>query len=432
MKILVVDDDRFNLRVARDIITANVDHAGVLICDKPETVMELLATENIGVVLLDIVMPGLNGIDLLRQIRRREEYRDIQILMFTGLADQDSLRECFEAGANDFIAKPINPTVLVARTRAAIKVRRYILQLKETLQRIDEQYTDLQDMTRKLQETQFSLFQTEKLASLGQIAAGVAHEINNPLGFVSSNLEILERYLGKVRESLNVYQNLGRQLADPRVPRAVLAGMQQKIAEQQEQNKLGLILDDLEPLIGETREGVDRVAKIVQSLRNFARDGKEDEFARHDLNQIVEEALLIMQNEIKYIAHVHRKLGENLEIECDRVKIGQVLVNILSNAVQAIKNQRRDTLGNITVETGLDGDNIICRIVDDGTGIREEHKSRIFDPFFTTKPVGEGTGLGLSIAYGLVKKHGGDLWMDSEWGRGTLFTIRLPRSGATA
>ena len=208
--------------------------------------------------------------------------------------------------------------------------------------------------------------------------------------------------------------------------------MQEEIGEQEEQNKLGIIVDDLEPLIGETREGVDRVAKIVQSLRNFARDGKEDEFARHDLNQIVEEALLIMQNEIKYIAHVHRKLGENLEIECDRVKIGQVLVNILSNAVQAIKNQRRDTLGNITVETGLDGDNIICRIADDGTGIRDEHKSRIFDPFFTTKPVGEGTGLGLSIAYGLVKKHGGDLWMDSEGGRGTLFTIRLPRSGATA
>ena len=206
MKILVVDDDNFNLRVAQDIILANVANDGVMICNKPETVMELLTRHKIGVILLDILMPEINGIDLLRKIRAQEEYQDIQILMLTGMSDQNSLRECFESGANDFINKPINPDVLIARTRAAIKMRQYILKLKEMIQRVDEQYNDLQAVTQKLQETQFSLFQTEKLASLGEIAAGVAHEINNPLGFVASNLETLERYLIKLQEGIYSYR----------------------------------------------------------------------------------------------------------------------------------------------------------------------------------------------------------------------------------
>lgn len=428
MKILVVDDDNFNLRVAQDIILANVANDGVMICNKPETVMELLTRHKIGVILLDILMPEINGIDLLRQIRSREEYRDIQILMLTGMSDQNSLRDCFESGANDFINKPINPDVLIARTRAAIKMRQYILQLKEMLQRVDEQYNDLQAVTQRLQETQFSLFQTEKLASLGEIAAGVAHEINNPLGFVASNLETLERYLNKLQEGMHSYRELGVQLEDPRVSRTILTEMHRNIVEQEKRQKMENVLSDLGPLLAETRDGIGRVARIVQSLRNFARDGKEEEIGLHDLNQIAEEALLILQNEIKYVAGVSKLMGDLPQVECDRVKIAQVLVNILSNAAHAIKSLERNTMGNIVVETWAEGNFVFCRISDDGPGIRDENMNRIFDPFFTTKPIGTGTGLGLSIAYGLVKKHGGDLWAESEWDQGAAFTIKLPRT----
>jgi len=428
MKILIVDDDKFNLTLARDIIEANVENGGILVCNTPNIVPDILAKESVGVILLDIVMPGINGIDLLKYIRGQNEFNDIQIIMFTGISDEESLRVCFENGANDFINKPINQTELIARVRAAIKVRQYILELKETSHKMSEQYNDLQAMTRKLQETQSSLIQTEKLASLGEIAAGVAHEINNPIGFVSSNLETLEKYLVKIRQVLVEYKALGNQVIDETILRSALVDVQRNIVEFEQHNKLEVMLDDFGPLVKETREGVDRVAKIVQSLRNFARTGREDEMALNDLNQIVEESLLIMQNEIKYVAYVNKKLGELPRVKCDKSQIAQVFVNILSNAAQAIKSLNRETMGNIGVETYVEGDFAICRISDDGPGIKEEYIGRIFDPFFTTKPVGSGTGLGLSIAYGLVKKHGGDFQVESEWGKGAAFTVKLPGS----
>ena len=426
MKILIVDDDKFILAVARDIIAANVPNDGVLVCSTPENVPEILKEQNIGVVLLDIIMPGYNGIDLLKFIRGRDEFKDVQIIMFTGIKDEDSMQQCFDSGANDFINKPINPTELIARTRAAIKMRQYILQLKEMLHKIDEQYNELQLMTQKLQQAQFSLFQTEKLASLGEIAAGVAHEINNPLGFVNSNLETLERYLIKIRDIITQYREMGSQVSDYSISRTALIHSWQMVSELEQHQKLTLILNDIGPLLVETQEGIGRVAKIVQSLRNFAWTGREDETTVNDMSQIVEEALLIMQNEIKYIAYVKKEFHETSKIECDKGQIAQVFVNILNNASQAIKSLERDRMGLIEIQTLEQDGFVVCRISDDGPGIRAENLSRIFDPFFTTKPVGSGTGLGLSIAYGLIKKHGGDLQVESEWGKGATFIVKLP------
>ena len=198
------------------------------------------------------------------------------------------------------------------------------------------------------------------------------------------------------------------------------------VSELEQHQKLTLILNDIGPLLVETQEGIGRVAKIVQSLRNFARTGREDETTINDMSQIVEEALLIMQNEIKYIAYVKKEFHETSKIECDKGQIAQVFVNILNNASQAIKSLERDRMGLIEIQTLEQDGFVVCRISDDGPGIRAENLSRIFDPFFTTKPVGSGTGLGLSIAYGLIKKHGGDLQVESEWGKGATFIVKLP------
>ena len=405
MKILVVDDEKFNLVIAKDLLASLVETQEIILCSAPETVMTILAEQSVGVVLLDIIMPKLDGIAVLKQIRQHEIYNDIQIVMFTGVSDQESFRLCFENGANDYINKPINPTEFTVRMQAAIKARKNLLKLKQA---------------------QDYLIHAEKLTSLGELAAGVAHEINNPIGFVSSNLETLNKYLIRIRDNITEYRNLGQKITDPAVSREELIEIQRQIAADEAHGKIDRILADLAPLVEESRDGVERVSKIVKSLRNFARSGQEDEVLPNDLNQIVDDALMILKNEIKYVANVEKELKPLLMVACDKGQIAQVLVNILHNAVQAIQEQKRNEMGTIWINTYMDGDFAACRITDNGPGIRPEHVNRIFDPFFTTKEVGSGSGLGLSIAYGIVKKFSGDLSVENGRYGGASFRIALP------
>lgn len=426
MKLLIVDDEKFNLVMAKDIIQNHFENQDIILCQSPENVMEMLEQHNIDIILLDIMMPKIDGINLLKEIRHRNEYKDIQIIMFTGVADKESFRICFENGANDFISKPINIIEFTARMRAAINSRENILMLRNMFSKTAEQYNELQEANRVLRSVQEQLIQQEKLASLGEMAAGVAHEINNPIGFVSSNLETMEKYLAKIKVMLSHYKKFSILVADEAISRQQLLYEKQVLEEIEKKQKLNMVLEDLDPMIAESKDGVDRVAKIVRSLRNFARTDLEDEMVMNDLNQVIEEALLIVRNEVKYVANVEKKLAELPNVFCDKGQIGQVLVNIFANAAQAIKSQKRNSMGLIKVETYTEDPYIICRISDDGPGIPAENIGRIFDPFFTTKEVGSGTGLGLSIAYGIIKKHGGDLLVESEVGKGASFMFKIP------
>ena len=405
MKILVVDDDKFNLMIAKDLLEDQLEHSGILLCRNPLEVMDLLATEEIGVVLLDIVMPHLDGISLLQQIRSRPQYDDLQIIMFSAVTDHDSFQRCFESGANDYVSKPINPPEFIARMRAALKIRNNVKNLKAT---------------------QAYLAQTEKLVSIGELAAGVAHEINNPLGFVGSNLGTITRYLQAIQQYIGDCWELGRQIGDLQVPREELIARQQQVDALAKKLNLEYVLSDLTPIIEESREGVTRIEKIVRSLRNFARSSSDEEILPNSMEQILDEALQILQNEIKYVARVEKACQPAALVACDKGQLVQVLVNVLHNAAQAIKSQAREHLGVIRVEVFNEAAFTVCRISDDGPGIRPEHLRRVFDPFFTTKDVGSGTGLGLSIAYGIVKKFGGEMQVASEWGAGASFSVKLP------
>ena len=405
MKILVVDDTQINLMIAKELLEFQVDNAGVLLCRDPEEVMGILATEDVGIILLDIIMPKLDGITLLKMIRDKEEYKDIQIIMFTGVWDKESFRLCFEQGANDYINKPIEETEFVVRMKAAAKARQNLMELRKT---------------------QAYLIRTEKLISLGELAAGVAHEINNPIGFVGSNLETMGKYLGKVGTIITEYHKLGQLIQNSEITRDQLGLALQQIAETEKKNKLDHILSDFTPIIAESRDGITRVAEIVQSLRNFARIDQNSEMKPVYVSQIVEEALLIMNNEIKYNASVEKNLRLDLEIECNQGEIVQVLINILHNAAQAIKEQHKDEMGTIRIDTYQEGEYAVCRISDNGPGIQPEHLKRIFDPFFTTKAVGKGTGLGLSISFGIIAKLAGELLVESVWGTGATFFVKLP------
>jgi two-component system NtrC family sensor kinase len=264
------------------------------------------------------------------------------------------------------------------------------------------------DEVRKNREKDGMLLHQEKLASIGQLAAGVAHEINNPMGFIMSNLNTL----GKYTLSLQKYFQL---LDEKKVMNA-----QPDLLEARKKLDIDYILEDLAPLLAESTEGADRVRRIVLDLKDFARPD-EDKMIDADLNQLVQSTVNIVRNELKYVAQLDLQLGELPHLLCHAQQINQVISNLLVNAAHAIEHQ-----GVITVRTWQEDRSVVMTIADTGKGIPPELRSRIFDPFFTTKDVGKGTGLGLSISYDIVKKHGGEITFESEVGQGTTFTVKLP------
>jgi two-component system NtrC family sensor kinase len=430
MNILVVDDEKFNLRIAQELIETNIADSHIFLCSLPEEVIPKLEENNIDIVLLDIIMPRITGIDILKSIRGKEEHNDIQIIMFTGITDKESFKLCFENGANDYINKPIDFTEFVARMNASVKARKNIITLKEMNYTITTQYKKLQAITQKLKDTQFNLIQKEKLAALGEIAAGIAHEINNPMGFIASNLDTMNQYLKKIRNLILLYRNFVQLTNNEDINHEDILREKAVIADIERKQKIDFILDDLTTVILESSDGVDRVTKIVQSLRNLAKTGTENEMAYNDLSQIAEEALLIVKHETQFVADINKQIESPLYLSCNKGEIGQVILNILLNAIHAVKSQNREFLGEIAIKAYSLDESVICKISDNGSGIQKEHLNRIFDPFFTTKDVGSGVGLGLSVAYDIVvKKHGGELIVDSELGKGTSFTIKLPTNG---
>ncbi|MFA6850031.1 MAG: ATP-binding protein [Selenomonadaceae bacterium] len=430
MNILVVDDEKFNLIMAQDLIKENIIDSQIFLCNSPEKVIQKLEEYNIDIILLDIIMPNISGIDLLKSIRTQKKYDDIQIIMFTGIKDKTSFKLCFENGANDYINKPIDFTEFVARIKASVKTRKNILSLIEMNATITAQYKKLHAVTQELKETQFNLMQKEKLASLGEIAAGITHEINNPIGFISSNLAIMIGYNQKIRELIFLYRKFLQLAADKTTTQKKLMQEKAMIDDLERKQKIDFVLDDLTAIISESSEGADRITTIVQSLQTLAKTGTENEMAYNDLNQIVEEGLLIVKSETQNVAKINKQMEDQLYLLCNKGQIGQVILNILLNAIYAIKNLNSNIPGEITIKTYSFEDSVICQISDTGSGIKDEHLSRIFDPFFTTKDVGHGVGLGLSVAYDIVKKHGGEFYVTSAIDKGTSFTIKLPVNGS--
>jgi two-component system NtrC family sensor kinase len=265
----------------------------------------------------------------------------------------------------------------------------------------------------RLQEAHDQLLQAEKMASIGQLAAGIAHEINNPVGFVNSNMGSLRTYVATLCRVIGAYeQALRAQGASP--------GLVAHFAEVREQAELDYVQEDVTELIKESMDGLQRVKDIVQALKDFSHVDKS-EWQVADLHAGLDSTLIIVANEIKYKANVEKHYGKIPEIACLASQLNQVFMNLLVNAAHAIKER-----GVITIRSGVDGDTVWVAIGDSGCGIAPENLNRIFEPFFTTKPVGSGTGLGLSLSYGIVKKHGGRIDVASIPGAGTTFTVRLP------
>jgi PAS domain S-box-containing protein len=280
----------------------------------------------------------------------------------------------------------------------------------------------IRDVTKR-KKIEFRLLQSEKMASIGQLSAGVAHEINNPTGYVSSNLKTMSEYFDGLMGVLSRYHRLlagVRNLAEKTEAQGELSQLLAEIELLEREIDMDYILKDTPALIRESLEGTERIKEIVRSLKNFAHPG-EDRLIYSDINGNIDSTLNIVWNELKYKATVTRDYGELPEVQCYPQQLKQVFMNMLVNAAQAIK-----TKGGITIRTRSAGGNAEISISDTGAGIPKENICRIFDPFFTTKEVGKGTGLGLNVAYNIVKKHHGTIDVTSKVGEGTTFTIRLP------
>jgi two-component system NtrC family sensor kinase len=275
-------------------------------------------------------------------------------------------------------------------------------------------------LIQKLEEAHNQLLQSEKLASIGQLAAGVAHEINNPIGFVNSNLGSLKNYVDQLMSLIDDLATTTEPLlaANPEIRKSVDA-LKRKA-------DLDFLREDIGALITESIDGTTRVRQIVQDLRDFSRTG-EIAMEWVDLHAGLESTLNVVSNEIKYKAEIVRDYGTLPRVECRPSQINQVFMNLLVNAAQAIPQK-----GRITLKSGCADDKVWISVSDTGSGIPPEILARIFDPFFTTKPVGKGTGLGLSVSYGIIEKHGGKIEVASQPGEGTTFTVWLPTRQAAA
>ncbi|WP_370241895.1 ATP-binding protein [Marisediminitalea sp.] len=326
------------------------------------------------------------------------------------------------------LAKTFNLLVknLETEYQSRLEAENELTQLNQSLeekiarrtQALSEKNELLEQSNKELKETQQQLFQAEKMASVGQLAAGVAHEINNPVGFVSSNLNTLTDYLSMFQILMTLVKKLQPD-ADIEAQKALITEIHQFYA----QHDFDFISEDVTPLIEESVEGLARVSEIVKGLKVFSRIDS-DEKQWFDLNHCLNTTLTMVNNKLKYICKVEKQFADLPRVYFNVGKLTQVFTNLLINAGQAIEATGKQ--GVITVHTYLQGKQVIVDITDTGCGISEENLEKLFNPFFTTKPEGQGTGLGLSITYGIIQEHGGSIEVTSKEGEGSRFIITLP------
>jgi signal transduction histidine kinase len=393
MHVLIADDDSVSRRLLQSYlqkwgyeVTAAKDGAEA---------WGLFKGGSFPMIITDWMMPNLDGPGLLRLIRSAERPGYVYAMLVTAKSEKEDLVEGMEAGADDFLTKPFDRDELRVRLRAGERIIR---------------------LEQNVREARVALIQTEKLASLGRLAAGVAHEINNPLSFVVNNLSLLRRDVFGAMRLVDKYREGSDRLAQAE------PGLAAEAVRLEEEIGLPFLRDNLPRLFESSAEGLRRVSAIVQNLRDFARLDEAD-VKEVDLNAALRSTVEALGHEsYKKALRVEAALEELPPVTCHAGKINQTFLNILLNAIQASERE-----GRIDVRTRPDGETaVIIEIEDHGSGIRPEDLPHIFEPFYTTKSVGAGTGLGLSVSYGVVRDQGGKIEVESVVGRGSLFRIRLP------
>ncbi len=421
-RVLVIDDSATYRQSLSDELRE--DGCEVTQVTSGDEGLKRLAELDYDCVMVDMVMPGMDGIAFCKELstRRSDAQTPIVVLMLSAYENKENVARALEAGADDFVGKSTEMSVLRARLRALLR-RKFLLEQNERIIeefRVREMETlrakaekeaaearaalaegleranrDLEEANRKLRETQVHLIQSEKMASLGQLVAGIAHEINNPLSFALSNVFSIQNWLAAVLAEAD-----GCLAGDARAR-----------------------LEKARARIVDTGQGLERVRELVVKLRTFSRLD-EGEFKRIDVREAIESVLLFLRHKTADRIDVVRDFAADNDLGCYAGQLNQVIMNVIANAVDAIPET-----GTLTVRTGLAEDgSFLIAVRDSGCGIPPENLERIFDPFFTTKAVGQGTGLGLAISYKIVQAHQGRIEIDSAVGSGTEVRVLIPRT----
>ncbi|MBP0017303.1 MAG: hybrid sensor histidine kinase/response regulator [Cyanobacteria bacterium SBLK] len=450
--ILVIDDTPANLQVLMGLLSER----GYEVCPMPSGTLALQGIhldDYPDLILLDIQMPDLNGYEVCQKLKADERTREIPIIFISALDDLFDKVKAFEAGGIDYIAKPFQAEEVFLRVRTHLTLSRLqkklksktedqarqirekniiledtVEQLESTNHKLEIANQELKLNLEQLQSTQLQLVQNEKMATLGQLVAGVAHEINNPVVFIDGNIHHALEYVRDLISLVELYQE---QVGDPN----------DKIRNYTEAIDLDFLIEDLPKTITSMKEGADRIRNISYSLRTFSR-GDSDRPIKFNIHEGIDSTLLILKHRLKDNGvrpeiEIVKKYGDLPEIACFPGKLNQVFMNLLSNAIdaldEALNNPSHCQPQQIIVKTEISAEKeqATIWIEDNGMGMSEEVKNKVFDRLFTTKEVGKGTGLGLAIAREIIEeKHGGQIWLESEAGQGTKFAIALPLSSS--
>jgi len=401
-RILVVDDELFIRESIADYLEENdypVDAA-----ESGEKALEYIEKNDYALIITDLSMPGMGGMELIK--KTNELCPLVPKIIVSGKGAMGDAVEAIRHGAYDYMIKPVESfEKLLISVQRALERRRLTLNNIRYQKELEEANKLLQEKIKELEETQAQLIQSAKMASLGVLSAGIAHEINNPNAFVYSNLQILRDYV----KNLKSYINSIEEQLDCAGP------------ELRKKFNIDFILQDLDGLISDSIDGSQRIKSIVRDLKEFSSLDRP-ELTLSSLNDGLRSTLNILRNELKKGVKVIEDYGDIPAIKCHFRQLNQVFMNLIMNALQAVPSKG----GEIIIKTCLEENYIIIIIKDNGCGITKDNLSRIFDPFFTTKAVGKGMGLGLSLSYKIIEKHKGKILLESEEGKGTKFTLKIP------
>lgn len=401
IRILIVDDDP----IVRRVLAVGLQKAGyeTMEAESGEQVFDLIAVTSPDLALLDISMEGMSGMEVARRLRAET---DIPFMFITNHDENEFVTDAMQHGAVGYVVKPIDIATIIPAIKIGLARAQEIKQLRSSEVKLSASLNQIQE----------HLIQTDKLASIGQLAAGVAHEINNPIGYVSSNIGSLEGYIGELFKFVDICTAIEAMPENSPERHRTLEKLRST-------SELKFLREDIPALLYESKEGIKRVRQIVQDLKDFSHVDNTNEWQWTNIHQGLDSTLNVINNEIKYRADVIKEYGDIPEVECLPGPLNQVFMNLLINAAHAIADDRR---GNIFVRTGTQDDRVWVEISDNGCGIAPENLARIFNPFFTTKPVGKGTGLGLSLSHGIIQRHGGTIQVESNVGEGTRFRVTIP------
>ena len=398
--ILLVDDDR----IVAEYLVRLLEGAGykTTVCLDGESAFERFKEGGIDLIITDLMMPGISGLDLIRRIRLTD--KEVNIVVITGFGNMEIFIDTVRAGAGDFIVKPIEKDQFLKAVDRALE--------KKSLS------DSLVARTRQL-------LNSEKMATVGVLSTGIAHEINNPTTFIRTNLQLMNEYIKRLRPRLDKLDD--RKNMD--VTR-------------------NIILNEFPSMINEALKGTERIEKIVSGITHYAHMGEESLDESVDLREVIAQAVNLVRSKLRKYITIKESYLNLKEIKGQFSKLEQVFVNLLINAADAVEEKIKenrasgvgDFAGEIDVSAtifegdetaeGRTPDSLILTFYDNGQGIEKEQLNRVFDPFFTTKPVGKGTGLGLYLCYEIIRQHGGAITVQSSKGEGTAFIIRLPVEGA--